>query len=339
MARHNSGPGISVNKDCRVVGNTSSENYAGVQAVGQNNLIEGNHLNANTVGVQVSVSNNIIRGNTVRQNSDNYDIHPYNNQVEILLSHIPETIDFPATVVLTGDLTGSGPNGILIGSDNVTIDLAGHALIGAGGGDGIGVGGARSNITIRNGTIRNWSSDGIEATSATQVQLSDLVVHNNSGTGVKAGTHAQVRRVTLRQNGTGLTTSNNAVVADCTVEGNGSAGMIVGTGSTVERCLVSANGAGGIQVNTGSTVVGNHCDSHASSIGIRVTGNRNRIEGNTTSRNSIGVQVVDGATGNTIIRNSALGNTFAAYSIFAGNDVGPIGPASTATSPFANISF
>ncbi len=65
----------------------------------------------------------------------------------------------------------------------------------------------------------------------------------------------------------------------------------------------------------------------------------NRIDGNTLSRNAIGVEVVAGATGNTIIRNSALGNTSAAYSIVAGNDVGPIGPASTATNPFANISF
>lgn len=336
VARKNSANGIRVFSDCRIVGNACSGNFGGINATGQNNLLEGNHLIQNTVGLDVDSPNNIIRGNTVRLHSDNYAIVA-GNQVEILLSQIPETIDVTAKVVLAGDLTGGGSSGILITVDNVTIDLAGHALIGAGGGDGIFVSGARSNISVRNGTIRNWSSDGIDAASANGGHFADLILHNNTTTGLKTGTRAQVRHVISRSNGTGILTGTNSVVADCTSDGNTSFGISVSTACTVERCVASTNGAAGIQVVTGCTVVGNLCDLQGSAAGIRVIGNRNRIEGNNCSRNAVGVEVL--TTGNTIIRNSALGSTSLAYSIVGGNDVGPISAASAATNPFANIAF
>jgi hypothetical protein len=341
VTRDNVAHGIRVSSECRIVGNTCSNNLSGVNAVGQHSVVEGNHLTLNGTGLDVDGTNNIIRHNTVRLNTDNYAIVP-TNQVEILLSQIPETIDFAAKVILAGDLTaGAGGTGIFINSDNVTIDLAGHALIGIGASDGISVNGSRSNISVRNGTVRNWGIDGIDASTATGGQFSDLIVHNNGGVGLKTGTRAQVRQVISRANtSSGITTSTFSVVADCTSEGNGSVGISANTGSTIERCVVSTNTSGGIQVGTASTVVGNSCDSHASAAGIRVIGDRNRIDGNNLTRNSIGLEAIAGATGNTIIRNSALGNTTTAYSIVGSpNDVGPISAASAATNPFANISF
>jgi len=71
-----------------------------------------------------------------------------------------------------------------------------------------------------------------------------------------------------------------------------------------------------------------------------VTGNAVRVEGNNATGNYNNGIKVDG-TPNTIFHNSVHPNPSAlgAYSIVAGNDVGPIGSAATSTSPFANISY
>ena len=72
--------------------------------------------------------------------------------------------------------------------------------------------------------------------------------------------------------------------------------------------------------------------------GILVSGDRNRIESNHLTRNTTGLVVPAGSTNNTIIRNSASGNVNPPYSVVAGNDLGPIGTAATAASPWANLS-
>ena len=73
----------------------------------------------------------------------------------------------------------------------------------------------------------------------------------------------------------------------------------------------------------------------ANMAGILVSFDRNRIEGNHLTRNTIGLSVPAAANNNFIVRNSATGNTGANhYSIVGGsNDVGPVGNAATATSP------
>ena len=65
------------------------------------------------------------------------------NELELLISDLPETINAPAKVTLAGTLTGvSGQSGITIASDNVSVDLDGHALVGVAGSlDGILVSG------------------------------------------------------------------------------------------------------------------------------------------------------------------------------------------------------
>ena len=134
---------IQVGTDCPGMGNICtgtgiSPNGAGIQVTGSRNRIEGNQVSLSDRGIQVVQPNNVIRNNTVARNPNsgtpaNYDIVA-GNQVEILLTFIPETITIPATVTLSGDLTGvSGSNGLTITSDNVTVDLAGHALVGIAG--------------------------------------------------------------------------------------------------------------------------------------------------------------------------------------------------------------
>jgi len=72
---------------------------------------------------------------------------------------VPYTITAPGVYCLTGDLTGFASNAaITIQADNVTLDLNGYTLEGAGG-TPTGIGSQdRSNVTLRNGRIVGFGS-------------------------------------------------------------------------------------------------------------------------------------------------------------------------------------
>ena len=66
-----------------------------------------------------------------------------------------------ADVTLTADLTNCRGDGIVIGADDITLDLNGHVVSGTGGGSGVHSPGLYSGLTVINGTIRRFST-GIE---------------------------------------------------------------------------------------------------------------------------------------------------------------------------------
>ena len=304
------------------------------------NVVEGNSVVSGGIGLDVDWPDNVIRGNTVRANTDNYSLVA-GIQVEILLCQLPETIDVPATVVLAGDLTGiAGSNGILITADHVTIDLAGHALVGiAGSLDGVLVSGIHSNISVRNGTVNNWDGDGIDTSSAVQGAVSDVQLLNN-GVGLRSGSEMFISKVAARgSTSTGILAEVACQVVDCIASTNGNNGIAVGDASSVERCNLYDNAGNGIVVGNTARVIGNTCDLHndVGMAGILVSGDRNRIDGNFLARNATGLSVPAAGNFNVITRNSASGNA-ANYSIVgANNDVGPLGTAAAATSPWANL--
>jgi hypothetical protein len=266
----------------------------------------------------------------------------------------------PGSYYLTGNVTGmAGMNGIEIATDDVTIDLNGYALVGVPGSlDGIVVDSAqqRYNLRIVDGTVRGWGGNGVVTLFASNVLLHDLRASHNGLDGLHVGGDSQVIRCAATQNGgDGITAMAGSVVLASTASSNGGDGFVAGTGTTIADCAASYNGddgiasAGdgsairnctsigntgdGIQVQSEAHVIGNTCDSNFT--GIHVTSGANRIDGNHTTFNvSRGIDVDGG--GNTIIRNVSSVNT-TNYDIVAGNDVGPIGSAATATSPWANL--
>lgn len=68
----------------------------------------------------------------------------------------------------------SGKSGIRIDADDVTLDLAGFSMIGAGGSlSGILINN-HFRIAIRNGSIAGWGSNGLDGTSGGASRLDDL---------------------------------------------------------------------------------------------------------------------------------------------------------------------
>jgi hypothetical protein len=115
---------------------------------------------------------------------------------------LPTTITAPGIYCLNASASVAG-NAIMIDSDDVVIDLNGHAISGTGGGVGI-QSTDEKNITIRNGTVRGFSWG---------------IALGNAGTG------------------------DSYLVEDMRIEGNGDVGLnVVGRGAVVRNNMLLNNG-------------------------------------------------------------------------------------------------
>ncbi|NNM28599.1 MAG: right-handed parallel beta-helix repeat-containing protein [Akkermansiaceae bacterium] len=152
------------------------------------------------------------------------------------ISSLPHSITAAGSYYLTANLTGvSGSNGITIEASDVTLDLNGFALIGVPGSlEAVAVPAARHNLAIRNGLVRDWGLDGVNALNADNSILAGLRAYRN---GLEASFED------------GLRVGQNSVVRDCTAEANGRFGIFADDGSTVTGCAASLNGDNGIVVS------------------------------------------------------------------------------------------
>jgi hypothetical protein len=270
----NRGDGIQVANDVQVANNDCNGNGAGaaigagILATGNDNSILANNLTDADRGLDIQGTGNVIANNTVRRNTANYNIVA-GNQLNLLLGQIPQIISWPCNVLLSGALTGTAANnGITIAADDVTIDLGGHALVGVSGSlDGVSVSGSRTNITVRNGSIRAWGSDGVQASTAYNSQFTDLKVASCGANGIQAGLGSSVKGCSARSNGAdGITTSSGCNISDCTAARNKSDGIVANAGSAVTGCNAFDNVSAGIYAADGSTVLNSTAYSNTNGI-------------------------------------------------------------------------
>ena len=298
----NTNDGIQVGSDCQVINNTcdgngaGAGNGAGIFITGANNRVEGNSLIGADRGLDIDAAGNFVANNTVVRNTVNYDIAA-GNQLNILLGGLPQLIPWPATIKLAGSLTGiAAANGITISSDDVTVDLDGHSLIGiAGSLDGIQVSGNRTNIVVRNGTIRRWGSDGVQAATSYNSTFESLRVANNGANGLQGGNGAVIKCVTARGNRSiGITTSAGCTITESASSENTLDGIVANTGSTVLSSSAYNNGRIGISAATGSTVV--NCTAYSNTNGISASSG-STVTGCTATANATnGIIAAFGAT-------------------------------------------
>jgi hypothetical protein len=162
----------------------------------------------------------------------------------------------PGSYYLTTNfIASSSKNGIRIATNNVTIDLNGFGFDGAGqGGLGIRIITSirRQNITVRNGSVRNWTSTGIELSFGLNVFVENVLVTGNGGNGIEAGENSVIKDCLAYTNANsgsflaGITTTQGSVVENCAADFNGNNvancfGISVGLGSTVSHCSASQN--------------------------------------------------------------------------------------------------
>jgi parallel beta-helix repeat protein len=260
---------------------------------------------------------------------------------------MPLTITNPGSFVVMENLTGvAGFHGIDINATGVTIDLNGFALAGVPGSlDGINACSSCDNITISNGSIRDWGTAGM-ALAMGPNRVMDIHAYRNGSSGIVVDVASVVTNVLAELNGAdGIVVGRGSVVTDSVARSNTGDGIRgASDGILISGCSSFGNKGDGIQVNEESYVVGNMSSSNGAGVAfdgaaIHTIGIQNRIESNHANNSDRGIDIDD--PDNIIIKNSASGNT-ADYSIVGGNTVGPILGAAdpiVSTNPWANFSY
>jgi len=162
----------------------------------------------------------------------------------------------PGSYYLTGNITGAvGKYGVEIAASGVTLDLMGFELAGVSNSlNGIHFVVASTNVSIRNGTVRNWGDNGIRANLAVNSRCERLLLSGNENLGIWLGDGCVVSDCTLSGNGDGIQTGNRCLVSDSTVTSStGGAAIACGTDCLVVRCAATS-GDDGIVVGDRSTV-------------------------------------------------------------------------------------
>lgn len=141
-------------------------------------------------------------------------------------------ITMPGSYYLTSSINGSsGKAGIRVEAADVTLDLNGFTLEGTGGSTaGILINIAGGPVTIRNGSLRFWTTGGIIGTAATHVSLADLSIASiSAGPGVFVGEHSTATRVKVfAAHRAGIHLGGLSGIADhCTVENYGIATSVL----------------------------------------------------------------------------------------------------------------
>lgn len=209
-----------------------------------------------------------------------------------------ETVTVSTT--FDADVGPCGREGIIIGADNIVVDLAGYTLSGvsdpAADAPGIDTNG-HSGVTIRNGTVTGFSA-GVALNGGARNTVTNMLVQDNIGSPTGEGAYGD---------GIALFRSHNNRITRNRVIGNGTydgIGVISGRDNVVEQNLVFQNDAAaeGSQSAIGIWVL-------SGAPGQDATGNV--LRSNQVLRNGFhGIEISQFATGNVMQNNSVAQNGF-----------------------------
>jgi parallel beta-helix repeat protein len=255
----------------------------------------------------------------------------------------------PGSYYLTGNITGViGKHGVEIAAHGVTLDLNGFDLVGVSGmGDFDGVSSSllnMTNVTVINGSVRNWGGRGVDLVSAgsTACRIEGVLASGNAGRGIAAGVGSTVANCAAYNNGDGgIATLSDSTVTGCAVYDNTGDGIVGGNNTAIVNCSAAANSGNGIaganavlisgcaarnnslsgiECSIACLITANTCTSNVGA-GIHTFGADNRIESNNCTSCARGIDV--DSAGNLIVRNSCSGNA-TNWTIAANNVCGPI---------------
>jgi parallel beta-helix repeat protein len=262
------------------------------------------------------------------------------------------------SVKLANDLADCPMDGLVIGAAGITVDLNGHTIDGTVtqltecnappfGVAGISNGGGYDGLTIKNGTLQQFShgfSAGSGTTGLANSRLHDLTARDNRFSGISMGSGQRLNndnRIVRNHvygngcgDGIGLNNAHGNLVAHNRAHDNGTGiGVCCSDNNVIENNVVLDNSGRGIGIVFGS-------DSHNVIRHNRVSGNgnsgisvgrqegdqRNVVESNMVSGNGGAGIILDDANANRISLNRLVGNgddivVFGNDNTIAGNHV------------------
>ena len=220
-------------------------------------------------------------------------------------------INTPGSYYLASNLTGTfGKHGISIQASDVTLDLNGFVLTsggtGAGPVRGIDVPAARSNLCVRNGTIRGWNDGGVRADLATNTLAETLRLSDNLGaTGLALGV-GLARGCVATNNGTGFAVGLGGEIRDCVATANVT-GFQTADRALLSSCVATANTGVGFDCTNYVSLTDCNASRNFGVAGIRVQGNSSVLRCN-SSRNIVSASGIVAGLGCTIVECTACEN-------------------------------
>jgi hypothetical protein len=224
-------------------------------------------------------------------------------QTTVFIDRLPWLIARPgryelhATLRMRESPLADASHGITITSDDVVLDLAGHTLFGnKGSATGIlaKLPDKRTklllNITVKNGSVRNWSGHGVDLGAALQSRVEDLQIagnglSRNSFDGLIVGIGAIVSRCSAQYNAAvGIRAGRGSQLVGCTGSYNGSDGLMLGAGGIARDCVAADNTGDGLVLADGGNAAIDCIASGNGRHGIS-TGPSARVSGCTTWAN------------------------------------------------------
>jgi parallel beta-helix repeat protein len=241
---------------------------------------------------------------------------------QALAAHVSCGQTIVTSAKLTNDLIDCPSNGIVIGADNVTLDLDGHVIDGDAGEFtacppdepcDLGVfSSGHSGITIKGGTVREFTF-GVILDTAENARVSRLAVHDNlwSGLLVAGASHSTIEGLSV--SGNGLTTdqagidvfdSHDLAIERNSVVGNGDIGFyIIGLeDSRIDRNEAARNPEAGILMEGDRNKLTRNRISDGGDA-IIVSG-----DGNTVAANQLSSTGCDGECGYGVSLEGGTGN-------------------------------
>jgi len=235
---------------------------------------------------------------------------------------------------LQSDLLDCPGSGLVIGSDDITVDLAGHTVDGLGsaapfGSTGIDDSGGYDHVVIKNGSVREFD-EGVVLVGTSRNVIRGLGVSGNRSNGLFVDGFAaadsddnELLGNRVRDNGNdGITlrgSSHNAIRGNVST-GNGVRGISLTFSSRLNSVygnVVSGNSGQGVlllDLADDNDLALNRITQNGLA-GILVAGsNRNRVTANTIGSNAEGVDVLAGdrplgSDDNVLARNLVVANT------------------------------
>jgi parallel beta-helix repeat protein len=193
-------------------------------------------------------------------------------------------------------------NGLVIGADDIKVNLNGHTIAGSGAGVGIAMSG-RTRITVVGGTVRNFAT-AVRLLDSTRVSIEDNeFLDNGEGIDLQSGTrensikenqfrNSSIRAIMIRGN------SLDNEIKENTFSGN-RVGVLIfgGVRNTLKENIVTASSLAGIRINvfaTGNLVVENALTSNLAAVEFLITSTGsatgNVLVENTIALNSCGIK-------------------------------------------------
>ena len=206
------------------------------------------------------------------------------------------------STLVTNDLIDCPGNGLVIGANDITVDLDGHTIDGIQSGVGI-LNSGFDNVVITNGSVQEFDT-GVRLNPGT----TGNVVSGMTFTLTKLGAvhlsdadRTTMRDLELTMNETGIVIgagTQNAVLRDSTIGLTSKQGVWISgsPGTRVENTTISASSEAGILLegSTGTTIVGNRLTGiQKEAVNVTLGSHSTRIENNTMTGNAGGVRIFE----------------------------------------------